>query len=513
MARYKHIDTGPRLLAVDLHRQLRPGTFEYALDLLLDHEIDLSHFDQRYRNDEGGAPAYPPAMLLKVVLYAYSQGLLSSRAIERACREHVIFIALTGEHCPHFTTIAGFVSQRSAEIAEVFSRVLYVCQREGLIGRQMFAIDGVKLPSNASKHKSGTREEFKRQAAKLERAAREMLERHRDADGREAAGDQAHEEREKAQRLRTEARRIRRWLKDHPQDRTGANGSVRKSNRTDNDSAKMATDKGVIQGFCGVAAVDERHQIIVEAQALGSGSEQEALVPMVEAIKARELLAPDSVVTADAGYHSTNNLEKLDALGVHALVADNDMRARDVRFADQPRHKAKPDPLHDKAAGPQRPAPRYRPEDFTYDAQAGTCVCPAGHHLYRNGSRCTIGPSTFVKFTAPQSACLGCDHRARCLRHPDKTKVRQVVFRIGRAAHAANSVTEQMRKFIDSPDGRRCYDRRFATVEPVFANIRHNKRMNRFTLRGRVKVEAQWKLFCLVHNIEKIARHVELKRP
>ncbi len=70
-----------------------------------------------------------------------------------------------------------------------------------------------------------------------------------------------------------------------------------------------------------------------------------------------------------------------------------------------------------------------------------------------------------------------------------------------------------MRTIIDSDDGRRCYDRRFATVEPVLANIRHNKRMNHFTLRGRVKVDAQWKIFCLVHNIEKIARNVELRRP
>lgn len=234
---------------------------------------------------------------------------------------------------------------------------------------------------------------------------------------------------------------------------------------------------------------------------------------MVEGLKARELLACDSVVTADAGYHSKSNLEQLDALGVHALIADNGMRARDQRFAEQARHKVKPDPLHDKAGATRRRVPRYRPEDFSYDAQAGTCVCPAEHHLYRNGSNCTIGASTFVKFTAPQSACLGCDHRARCLRHPDQRKVRQVVFRIGRAPHAPQSVTEQMRTIIDSDDGRRCYDRRFATVEPVFANIRHNKRMNRFTLRGQEKVDAHWKLFCLVHTIEKIARHVEFGRP
>jgi hypothetical protein len=79
MARYKHIDTSPRFLAVDLQRQLLPGTFEHALNHLLEHELDLSGFDSRFNNDVTGAAAFPPAMLLKVILFAYSQGIVSSR--------------------------------------------------------------------------------------------------------------------------------------------------------------------------------------------------------------------------------------------------------------------------------------------------------------------------------------------------------------------------------------------------------------------------------------------------
>ena len=157
MARYKYIDTNPRFLPVDLARQLLPGTFEHALNHLLDHAIDLSSFDGRFRNDETGATAYPPAMLLKVVLFAYSQGIVSSRGIERVCREHVTFIALCGDTSPHFTTIAHFVSTLGEDIARVFAAVVAICDAQGLIGREMFAIDGVKLPSNASKHRSGTR--------------------------------------------------------------------------------------------------------------------------------------------------------------------------------------------------------------------------------------------------------------------------------------------------------------------------------------------------------------------
>ena len=83
MARYKYIDTNPHFLSVDLARELLPGAFEHAVNHLLDHEVDLPHFDARFRNDATGASAYPPAMLLKVVLFAYSQGIVRSRAIER----------------------------------------------------------------------------------------------------------------------------------------------------------------------------------------------------------------------------------------------------------------------------------------------------------------------------------------------------------------------------------------------------------------------------------------------
>jgi transposase len=186
MARYKHIDTSPRFLPVDLGRQLLPGTFEHAVDHLLDHAIDLSSFDARFRNDEAGAPAYPPAMLLKVVLCAYAHGVVSSRGVERLCRERVTFIALCGDTAPHFTTIAHFVSTLGAAIARVFAAVVAICDQQGLIGREMFAIDGVKLPSNASKRRSGTRAEFEQQAAKCEAAAQAMVARHRAEDARPA---------------------------------------------------------------------------------------------------------------------------------------------------------------------------------------------------------------------------------------------------------------------------------------------------------------------------------------
>lgn len=323
MARYKHVDMSPRLLPVDLEAQLVPGTFAHALHHLID-EIDLSAFDVCYRNDETGATAHDPAMLLRAVLLGYSQGLVSSRAIERACRDNVLFVAITGDAKPHFTTIAAFISRSRDAIAGVFAQVLAILGKEGLIGREMFAIDGVKLPSNASKHRSGTRAEFLARAEKLERAAKVMLDRHRANDDSTSPEDPNGKAAVRIERMKREAAQIRSWLATHPTDRKGPGGGLRKSNRTDNESAKLATDKGVIQGYSGIAVVDAAHQVIVEAQARGTGAEQELLLPVIDACAAQR--GDNTVVTADAGYHSEANLAALAERSIDALIADPSMR-------------------------------------------------------------------------------------------------------------------------------------------------------------------------------------------
>jgi hypothetical protein len=201
--------------------------------------------------------------LLKVVLFAYSQGIVSSRAIERACCEQVTFIALTGDSAPHFTTIAKFISTLGDDISWIFTQVLFICDCQGLIGREMFAIDGVKLPSNASKAKSGTRADFLHQAKKLEKLVKTMLKRHRETDELGIEPDILVKEVKKRERLKEQAAKLRGWLKDNPNDRKGSKGTIRKSNRTDNESAKMATSKGVIQGYTGVAAVDSHYRLLL----------------------------------------------------------------------------------------------------------------------------------------------------------------------------------------------------------------------------------------------------------
>jgi transposase len=505
MPRFKLVDYSPRLLAVDLEQQLTPGSFEHALHHLLEHEIDLKHLEARYCNDEVGASAYAPRILLKIVLLAYSGGIISSRRIEAACLKNVQFMAISGDSQPDHSTLSTFVSTLGDVVAQIFAQVLVICQRQGLIGREMFAIDGVKLPSNASKARSGTRKDFLRQLDKMEQAAKAMIERHREQDAAKAdqhkASDNAQRRVEKLQRS---AEQLREWLASHPKDRPGKRGSVRLSNRTDNDSAKMATDKGVVQGYTGVAAVDEKAQIVVAAQAHGTGSEQELLLPMVEAIE--PLREQTTVVAADSGYCSKDNLARLEAGHIEAFIPDTHYRSRDPRYAGQAQHKAKPDPLWDKGAK-QEKAGLFRPADFRPASDLSHCICPAGKRLYRNGGNCNIQGRKAIKFTGTQRDCRACALRAQCLRHPDRTPVRQVAIFQGKHDQSKESALDRMKRKIDSEQGREMITRRFATVEPVFGNIRHNKQMNRFTLRGQAKVDAQWKLYCMVHNIEKLAHN------
>ena len=183
MPRFKDYNQGQTvLLPVSFDRQILPGTFEYTLNTLVDEKLDLSIFHHKYSNNETGRPAYDPAVLLKIVVLAYSRGVTSSRRIEALCRENVLFMALSADTQPHFTTIADFISGSSEEISKLFNQVLLVCDEMGLIGKEMFAIDGCKLPSNASKEWSGTKDNLKKKSRKIDRAVRYMLNKHRDDD-------------------------------------------------------------------------------------------------------------------------------------------------------------------------------------------------------------------------------------------------------------------------------------------------------------------------------------------
>ena len=179
MPRFKHYNYDQdAMVVINYQEQLQPGTFEHAVHYLIEHKLDLSVFHPKYRNQDTGRLAYDPAILLKIILFAYSKGITSSREMQWCCETNIIFKALSCDTVPHFTTLAKFVSSHAEEIEELFEQILLVCHEQGLLGNELFAIDGCKMPSNAAKEWSGTFKELGEKRDKLRRLIRHHLKEH-----------------------------------------------------------------------------------------------------------------------------------------------------------------------------------------------------------------------------------------------------------------------------------------------------------------------------------------------
>ncbi len=179
------------------------------------------------------------------------------------------------------------------------------------------------------------------------------------------------------------------------------------------------------------------------------------------------------------------------------------VRSRDPRFAQAKRHR-RPTDRHKQDY--KKKAPRwFTAADFDYDATTGRMTCPAGQRMNTSGeSILTTSGYQAMSFKAPAAACRGCKLRTQCLKNPAQKSPRQVRIFFERQK---GSLTEAMKIKIDTPEGRKIYSKRLGNVEPVFANIRAHKSLDRFTLRGQSKVNVQWKLYCLVHNLEKLGKY------
>jgi transposase len=505
MAKFKDRDYSQDvLIAVSLEDQLKPGTLEFAIHTLVETRMDTSIFDDRYHNDETGRPAYDPKGLLKVILFAYSRGLVGARKIERACKKDVTFMALSCLQYPDHSTIASFVSSMRDEILPLFTDVLLVCEEEGLLGGSFFALDGCKLPSNASKECSGTISDLRRKKEKIESKVKQLLEKQVEADSKEEDDDEGKggssgtsSRRKQIERLQKKAERIERFLNENGP-KIGKQGKEIKSNITDNESAKMITSHGVIQGYNGQALVDSKHQVIVHAEAFGSGQDHYHIPPMLDGAKENMRAIGHSddkyfakkTLVADTNYFSPTNLNKCEDERVDAYIPDKDFRKRDPRFATQERYRPKKEK-------------RFTLQDFKHNEATDEYVCPRGKVLKRKVKKMIKDGVIYRGYAADQKDCKGCKVKRRCIRGR-KGKRRTLNVPFGRVS--AN-LTKEMAEKIDTENGRNIYHQRMAIVEPTFANIRYMKRLDRFTLRGKIKVNIQWVLYCMVHNIGKISSY------
>jgi transposase len=504
------------MVVINFEEQLQPNTFEFTLHRLIDNHIDLSTFYDKYKNDAGGRSAYNPAILLKVILFAYSKGITSSREIQWQCEHNIIFKALSCDSVPHFTSIASFISSYPDAIESVFEQVLLVCDDQGLLGHELIAIDGCKMSSDAAKEHSGTLDELGQKRSKIQRQIKHCMKEHKRLDRRKPKDRERKDQLEQSiETLGKHFKKIDKFLKTAaPRMGQAKRPKEIKSNITDNESGKMLTSKGTIQGYNGVAAVDKKHQVIVDAQAFGEGQEHHTLKPVLHSIKDRyrrvgisnDILAEQIVVTADTGFANDSNYAYLKEEKINAYIPDNQFRARDKRYAGQKEKYGKRHQKEVKGVMPVIPA-----SEFSFNLKKKTCVCPEGKsmwlkHEYRQG------PGRIqLHFEGKLTDCRHCERKHECMRNPSSADTREGHGRqVSKTFSIHANATDWMKRRVDSKLGKQIYAHRMSVVEPVFGNIGTNKRLNKFSLRGKSKVQGQWRLFCMVHNIEKIMNYGDL---
>jgi transposase len=500
MAKFKPCNEAQMvMLPISLQDQLVPGTLEHTISQLVDKHIDLSIFNVRYNNDETGATAIHPKILLKVILLAYARGMISSRQIERACQENIIFIALSYGYAPDHSTIASFVSSMQPEIQTVFSNVLLVCEELGLLDGTHFSLDGVKLSANVSKEWSGTLDELKHTRDKLQEKLQRVIAEHAQADQQPELVVERQKKRER--HFQQQVERLNVFLKDR-EPKGGKDSNEIQSNAVDNESVKMPSSHGVIQGYNAQALVDSKHQVILAAETFAS-QDHENLAPMLAGAKKNlvsigknETYFVGKQLTADSNYHSLNSLMVCKNEKIDAYIPDIQFRKRDPRFAEQERFK---DGVH----GRQRPEAKptlFTTADFSFDMRKEVYLCPQGKELTCHAHNQINRYRTYDVYHARIEDCAACPVRARCLSKPTTSR-RYLSVQVD---SQPPNLIDEMKAKIDTEQGKRTYARRLGIVEPVFANICVHKRMNRFTLRTKSKVDVQWRLFALVHHIGKI---------
>lgn len=487
---------------------LGENTFEYCLYQLITNQLDLTEFISRYKNKSVGRKAYPPALLLRVIFYAYYRGITSSRAIERCCKTDLKFMALAAGTVPHFTTIADFVSRHCEEMKDLFHKLLMICCKSGLVGKEHFAIDGCKLPSDASKEWSGTHGDLKKKSVKLRKSAERIIKNHLLNDANKCEADKKNEL-QTVDTLIKNANKIDEFLANNEKRLgVGRRSKEVQSNITDNESTKMTTSKGTIQGYNCQTAADEKYQIIVATQATGLGQDQTALKPMIEEIKKQlgeDVLTGGALLTADTGYSSEDNMKYVFTENINAIIPDNKFRQRDPKFSESEtvkRHKEnRKKTRKDRSTGGKK----YDASCFALNRDSKQCVCPNGHEMMYHGDHFQINNKRYLRFKSYLKHCRVCPLQSQCMKNPVNEHGRQVSFLV-EDEHNTNYM-DLMKQKIDSSAGKKDYAKRMWTIEPVFGNITSNKGLNKLSLRGKAKVTCQWMMYCMVHNIEKLWRY------
>ena len=433
--------------------------------------IDISSITNSYNG--GGSTAYHPAMMLKILIYAYSRGIYSSRRMESELESDTAFMYLSGMQRPDFRTICLFRSQHADAISQIFIEVVRLCASLGMVGLGHIAFDGTKLKANASVRQTREKESLEKEMGKVKEEIDKLLKRAEEVDasedflyGEDNDGSGIPEEiKDKAYRLKRLEEAMELLEKE----------KLNKVNVTDTDARLMKDSKKVIQpGYNGQIGVDAKEQVIVAADVTQEATDHHQLEPMVEQAEENLGKLPEQV-SADAGYSSYDNLEYVEGKEVDGYIPDNKLESLDEKEESES---------------------RYDKSNFVYDEEADEYSCPEGKVLIpytkkiKDGRELTIYRGT---------DCEGCSVRKKCTKSQART-----ITRDGR-----EPLQEKMREKLRSEEGKKIYQMRSYTVEPVFGNMKWNRKRLMMSMRGKRKVKGEFLLMCLAHNIGKIISKIQ----
>jgi len=421
-------------------------------------------------HSEEGQPAYDPRLMLKVLFYAYSHGVTSSRAIEDRCRSDTAYMFLAAMQVPDYRTICLFRTRYLDNVESLFKQVLQVCVDLDMVGLVNVSVDGTKIKANASRKKTKdsklVEKEIKRWLEEVERVDNEEDEQYGDDVTPFKLPAELVDRKTREKKIEEALKKI----KDLEEAKKKLDAGEKTINTTDPEARMMKSGRLIRPCYNGQLAVDSQHQVIVATGLTNCEVDYDQLVPMVEKME-ENLGELPSVITCDSGYASYENLSYLPGKDIVGLIPDQMFKIEE--------------------AGKKKYFPKNK---FMYDETANRYTCPM-NKLLSHQQRQKLKDGTYVHvYYAKESDCETCAEKPRC------TKAKKRIVSRDPREH----LFEEMRARLKTPLGKALYNLRKITVEPVNGNIKYNKKFSQFSMRGLRKTKIEFILMSIVHNVGKI---------
>lgn len=426
--------------------------------------LDLSALFKKLPRE--GNPSYHPAMMVKILFYAYAKGLFSSRKIAAALKEDLGFIFLAAWQKPDFRTISDFRKNNLKELSALFNQIVELCEQMGMVKLGHIAIDGTKVKANASDAKTYDRKRIDREIGRLLASADAADQQEDQLYGADKSGDEVPEDVRDRQKRIEKLQELKQQLDDSGKE---------KINRTDTDAVFMKTGGGIITAYNAQTAVDAEHQVIIAADVSNDAADAQQLLPMIEQAQ-DNVSQPITQCSADAGYSSGENLKAVEEKDIDAYIPDREYQA-------QQRGKAVND---------------FHKDSFVYDEDRDCYVCVQGHDL----------PFSYLQKRKDKEplriyrgrCCTECPFFGHCTTNKNGRTI---------SRHPYEKELGDMRRKLDSPAGKAIYDQRKYVVEPPFGHIKAIMGFTSFMLRGLEKVKTEFKLVSIAHNLRKICQFLK----